>query len=86
MTNGSEWVTAKYAGVCTLCKTDISPGDRIYWSSVEKKAWCKSCTDKSGIREQEPQEKNKERGSLSSLIRWEIITGDDGIIVLRRLP
>ena len=101
MDNESEWrfIKTNRKGECTLCNTQLQKDELVLYSWKQKRVWCIHCAESMGHQVAKGSENNREREGqstgasvredasegISARARWEIVTGDDGIIVLRRL-
>ena len=94
MSDEFKWITTNRSGRCTSCDREIVSGERVLWSLRNKaNIWCLQCgsvnsTDTEGKGKQSTGASvvNNASEGICARVRWEIVTGDDGIIVLRRLP
>ena len=94
-----KWINTDRKGVCAQCETQLQAGERVLWSLVDKsKVWCRRCggtilldditpPKQNDVREREGQSSTERAAAAASVVvRWEIVTGNDGTLTVRRLP
>ena len=93
-------IRSKYAGKCQVCENAWKEGDMIYQcvGRYYDRVACVQHNEPDAYLETSKENKELSPASVTTsnasrtervvgeTTRWEIVTGDDGIIVLRRLP